>query len=137
MSEDKLPLTTAPAAVTNRDSDANTSGGQSSAGSLAKIVYILYLIGLITGITSVVGVILAYINKAQAPAWVQSHYRFQIRTFWLGCLYSFIGALTSLIFIGWLILFCVAIWLIMRCIKGMQWAENGQPVENVETWFLP
>src|SRR5438477_11416343 len=46
----------------------------------AKIVYILYLVSLIFGLTSIVGVIMAYVNRADAPGWVRSHYRFQIRT---------------------------------------------------------
>ena len=31
----------------------------------------------------------------------------------------------------------VLVWLILRCIKGMGWAEKGLPVEKVETWMFP
>src|SRR5258708_39589824 len=50
----------------------------------ANIVYILYLVGLIVPMTPIVGLIMAYVNYGDAPEWVQSHYRFQIRTFWIG-----------------------------------------------------
>ena len=60
-------------------------------GDTANIVYILYLVSLVVGITGIVGVIMAYVNRADAPEWVQTHYRFQIRTFWIGLLYGLIG----------------------------------------------
>src|SRR5205085_844771 len=47
----------------------------------AKIVYILYLNSPIVGLTSIVRVIMAYVNRADAPDWDRSHYRFQIRPF--------------------------------------------------------
>ncbi len=119
------PGSTAPAA------------GDPAAASTAKIIYILYLVGIVVGITSLVGVIMAYVKKGEAPEWVQTHYRFQIRTFWIGLLYSVVGILTSVIIIGWLVLLFVLVWLVMRCIKGMGWAEKGEPVENVETWMFP
>ena len=48
---------------------ANTN----ASGSTAKIVYILYLVGILFGITGLVGVVMAYINKSDAPEWLQSH----------------------------------------------------------------
>jgi uncharacterized membrane protein len=68
---------------------------------------------------------------------VQSHYRFQIRTFWIGVLYSVIGLATWVFVVGWFILLFVLVWLIVRCIKGMGWAERGEPVRNVTTWMFP
>src|SRR5579862_5866741 len=50
-----------------------------SEGSTAQIVYILYLVSLVFGVTGIVGVIMAYVNRSDAPEWVQTHYRFQIR----------------------------------------------------------
>ena len=43
-------------------------------GSDANTVYILYLVSLLVGITSIVGVIMAYVNRSDAPEWVQTHY---------------------------------------------------------------
>ena len=63
----------------------------------AKIVYILYMVGLVMGITGIVGVVLAYVNKDNAPEWLKSHYQFQIRTFWIGALYIFVGCLFALL----------------------------------------
>src|SRR5215470_8720809 len=82
-------------------------------GKTANIVYILYLVGLVVGITSLVGLIMAYVNRSGAPEWVQTHYRFQIRTFWIGLLYTVIGVVTLIIIIGWFIFLFVAIWMII------------------------
>lgn len=47
----------------------------------SKIVYFLYLAGLVFGITGIIGVVMAYINRNDAPEWLETHYQFQIRTF--------------------------------------------------------
>jgi uncharacterized membrane protein len=106
------------------------------AGGTANLVYILYLVTLITGVTGLIGVIIAYLNMSQAPEWVQSHYRFQIRTFWIGLLFSLIGALTTWILIGFLILLMVLVWWIVRCVKGMQYVGKQQPYPNPATWMF-
>ena len=101
----------------------------------ANIVYILYLVSLLVGITSIVGVIMAYVNRAEAPEWVQTHYRFQIRTFWIGLLYGLIGVATIIIVIGIFWLGFVLIWYIVRCVKGMQAISRGMPYERPASWM--
>jgi uncharacterized membrane protein len=110
----------------------NTSNEQGN----AKLVYILYLAGLIIGITGVVGVIMAYINKSDAPEWLQSHYRFQIRTFWIGFLYLVIGSILSMVFVGFFVLLFWAVWLIVRCVKGMKSLDKNEAHPNPTGWFF-
>lgn len=129
MSEPNVPMT--------GNGDMPAGNAEPADASTAKVIYVLYLIGIVVGITSLVGVILAYVKRDDAPVWVQSHYRFQIRTFWIGVLYSVIGLLTWVFIVGWFILLFVLVWLIVRCIKGMGWAERGEPVRNVTTWMFP
>ena len=107
----------------------------SAEGAEASTVYILYLVSLLIGITSIVGVIMASVNKADAPTWLQTHYRFQIRTFWIGLLYSFIGLLTLIIVVGFFWLIFVFVWWIVRCVKGMQALSLGQPYERPASWL--
>ncbi|MBU2976877.1 hypothetical protein [Alteromonas sp. C1M14] len=104
--------------------------------STAKIVYILYLVGLFFGITGIIGVVMAYINKSEAPEWLASHYKFQIRTFWIGFLYLFVGSLLSIIIIGWFVILFWVVWLIIRCVKGMKALENQQAPENPDSWMF-
>jgi uncharacterized membrane protein len=103
--------------------------------STANAVYILYLVGLVVGITTIVGVIMAYVNRGDAPEWVQTHYRFQVRTFWIGLLYGLIGALTCIIVVGLFFLLFVLVWWIVRCVKGMQTIARGVPYERPATWL--
>ena len=106
-------------------------------GIMPYIVYTLYLVSLVFGITGVVGVIIAYINKDDAPHWVQTHYRFQIRTFWIGLLICIIGVILTLVLIGWLILLGFLIWLIIRVVKGIKYYSERRPIPNPETWMSP
>jgi uncharacterized membrane protein len=112
-----------------------TTANNPAEGSNANVVYILYLASFVVGVTSLIGLVMAYVYSPNAPAWVQTHYRSQIRTFWIGLLFGVIGGVTATVGIGFLILLATAIWYIVRCVKGMQRIGAGQPVENVETWL--
>ena len=101
----------------------------------ANIIYILYLVNLLTGVTAIVGLVMAYVNYRDAPDWVQTHYRFQIRTFWIGLLYGFIGVLTCVLIVGVFWLMFVAVWWIVRCVIGMQQISRGVPCERPATWM--
>jgi uncharacterized membrane protein len=109
--------------------------GNPAEGSTAELVYILYLVSLLVGVTGIVGLIMAYVNHADAPDWVKTHYRFQIRTFWIGLLYGFIGVLTCIIVVGFFWLFFVFVWWIVRCAKGMQALSRGDPYPEPATWW--
>jgi len=101
----------------------------------ANTVYILYLVALLVGVTALVGLIMAYVNRNDAPEWVQTHYRFQIRTFWIGLLYSLIGVLTCIIVIGFFWLMFVLVWWVVRCVKGMKQISRGLPCERPASWL--
>ena len=102
----------------------------------AKIIYILYLANIIVPFTGLVGVIMAYMNQAAADDSLKTHYQFQIRTFWIGVLYLVIGVLLSLVLIGYLVILFYLVWLIIRCVKGMQALDQKQPVANPTTWMF-
>jgi len=104
--------------------------------SSAKLVYILLIISTLIGLTGIIALIMAYVLKDDSPDWLQTHYRFQIRTFWIGLLYATIGLITFGIVIGYFILLFTVVWLIVRCAKGLKQLENNQPVKNVESWLF-
>jgi uncharacterized membrane protein len=102
----------------------------------AKAVYILYIVGwIIPIIAQIVGVIFAYIHREDAAPWLESHYQFQIRTFWIGLLFFVISVVTSLIYIGWLLLLLTLIWTTVRCAKGLKLLYEGAPYDNPESWL--
>jgi uncharacterized membrane protein len=101
----------------------------------AQVVYGLYLASLLLGFTSIIGVIVAYVYRGEAQEWLKAHYTLQIRTFWIGLLYSFAAGLLSLVGIGLILIPVVLVWLIVRCVKGFQYLGKRQPYPNVDTWF--
>lgn len=105
-------------------------------GSGARIIYILYLVSLVIGITGLIGLIMAYVKRGDAPDWLKTHYQWQIRTFWMGLLYVIIGALTTVILVGYLILLANLIWFIIRCIKGLSALEKQQPLAKPTSWLF-
>ena len=115
--------------------DTNSNEKPASAGT-AKIIYILYLVSILIGITAIVGLIMAYVNRDDAPGWLKSHYHFQIRTFWIGALYLFIGMLLSQFIIGLFILLFWLLWLIVRCARGIKYLDLKQSYPDPTGWMF-
>ncbi|MDC9725873.1 MAG: hypothetical protein PSN44_08180 [Gammaproteobacteria bacterium] len=101
-----------------------------------KIIYILVLANIIVPLLGLIGVVMAYVNKDDAPEWLQTHYQFQIRTFWIGLLYVFVGALLSIIIIGWFIILFTIVWIVVRCIKGMKALDDQEAHPNPTGWMF-
>jgi uncharacterized membrane protein len=102
----------------------------------AKAIYILLIISTIIGLTAIIGLIMAYVLMNDSEEWLATHYRFQIRTFWIGLLYTMIGVFTIGVGVGYFILLFTFIWLIVRCTKGLRQLDNRQPVANLESWLF-
>jgi uncharacterized membrane protein len=103
---------------------------------LVLTVYILYLVGFLTGITVLVGLIIAYLQRDKTDQVSQSHFQFQITTFWIGLLYLFVGLLTLHFGIGALILLWYVVWTVIRCVKGLLALNMGEPIRNPNSWWF-
>jgi uncharacterized membrane protein len=114
---------------------ASTDGAFDRTATNVNVIYYLYLASILLGVTAIVGVIMAYMNRGPGADWLDSHYTYQIRTFWTGLLYSAIGLVLTFVIIGFLVLLFVLIWWIVRCIKGLQLAGARQPVPDPATWM--
>jgi uncharacterized membrane protein len=102
----------------------------------ALVVYVLYLVGFVIGITGLIGLVIAYVNRGKAGGFVETHYTWQIRTFWIGLLYALISAVLMLVAIGFVLAFAVAVWFIVRCIMGIQALQRGEPIKNPQSWLI-
>src|SRR5437016_14434886 len=71
-----------------------------SDNTLTVAVYLLYGLGYFTVISALIGVIIAHAKIDDADPVLQSHYRFQIRTFWIGLAYNLIGIPLRMLPIG-------------------------------------
>jgi uncharacterized membrane protein len=115
-----------------------TSGeGWFSPGRLnVQVVYCLYLVSFVLGLTGIVGLIMAYVNRGKGEPWVDTHYTYAIRTFWIGLLYALISSILMVAFIGVILVFGVAIWVVVRCVIGLQKASAGEPIARPESWWI-
>jgi uncharacterized membrane protein len=101
--------------------------------TIVNVVYVLQAMSFFLGITFIIGLIINYIKRGDARGtWLESHFRWQIRTFWFAFLWSVIGGGGALIgmagpfaetigryfIIGIIILIVSFFWVIYRIIKG-------------------
>ncbi len=76
-----------------------------SSSTLATVVYALQAASFFLGITALVGLIINYIKLGDVRgSWLESHFRWQIRTFWFSLLWTIIRVLTIVFVIGYAIL---------------------------------
>ncbi|HEY7240952.1 MAG TPA: hypothetical protein VH600_17390 [Burkholderiales bacterium] len=102
---------------------------EKSLKTLATVVYVLQAAGFIVGITWIVAIVIDYVKRDEAKAtWLESHFSWQIRTFWWGLAWAVLGAITFIIIIGWFILAADTIWIIYRIVKGWLALNDNKPI---------
>lgn len=101
-----------------------------------QVIYILYLASFVVGITGLIGLIMAYMNRGKAGGWIETHYTWAIRTFWIAFLGAIVSAILMMVLIGFLLILAVAIWVIVRCVIGLQAVGRGEPIKNPDSWLI-
>ena len=100
--------------------------------TLTMLVYALQAAGfLLPPVVWIVAVIINYVRKDDvAGTWLESHFRWQIRTFWFGLLWAVFGFLFMITIIGWFagmfILMVDSTWIIYRVVKGWLRLNDGK-----------
>jgi len=97
-------------------------------------VYILQALSFVLLFTAIVAVIVNYVKQEDVRgSWLESHFRWQMATFWYGLLWTLLGILTSWIIIGYVVLLAVSIWLVYRIARGWICLVDGKEMYLVTT----
>lgn len=109
-----------------------TNPSEASLRRLAAIVYGLQAASLFTGsLTLFAAVIINYVRREDVQgSWIESHFRWQIRTFWFTLLWLAIGGVTAVFLVGWGILLAASLWLIYRLTKGWVYLSESRPMPS-------
>ena len=114
-----------------------------------EVIYGLHAFSLLTGILgaatvvgafltgwpSIIAVILNYVKRREVQGtWLESHFRWQIRTFWYGLLWvalcvAFVVLTLGIgILIAWLPLAAVSLWFVYRIVRGWVAVRDRRPM---------
>ncbi|HXH82787.1 MAG TPA: hypothetical protein VNN07_07660 [Candidatus Tectomicrobia bacterium] len=106
---------------------------------LTHVIYGLHAFSLVTGIVgaatvvgafltgwpSLIAVVLNYVKRSEARGtWLDSHFRWQIRTFWFGLLWVVLCGIFVVLTLGigliiaWIPLIVVGLWFVYRIARG-------------------
>jgi uncharacterized membrane protein len=99
-------------------------------------IYVLYGLSYFTLFPALAGLIIAYVKLGDCHPVMQSHYRFQIRTFWIGVLYVVTAIPLCFVLIGFPLLLWWTIWSFVRIIKGFLLALEREPIANPRSWLF-
>ena len=90
--------------------------------------------GFVFGLPSLAAVVLNYVKRGEAAGtWLESHFRWQIRTFWFTLLWLVVSFLVMLTVIGipiaaWVMIPLLGLWVGYRVLRGWLALGNGRPV---------
>jgi uncharacterized membrane protein len=91
------------------------------------------------GWPSIIAVIINYIKRNDARGtWLESHFTWQIRTFWFAllwtCVVAIAGALLVIVLVGFAIwaigLFALGVWAIYRIARGWMRLQRGEAMPS-------
>jgi len=100
-----------------------------SSKTLTHVIYGLYALGIVVGLSPVIAVIMNYVKRQDVQGtWLESHFVWQIRTFWYSFAGMVIGGLATFIVIGWPILLIVWVWYVYRIVKGWLALNDNKPM---------
>ena len=113
------------------------------------VIYALHALSLVTGILgaatvvgafltgwpSIIAVILNYVKRGEARGtWLDSHFTWQIRTFWYGLLWGALCVLFVIMTLGigilivWIPVGILTIWFIYRVVRGWSRLSARRPM---------
>lgn len=124
------PPQTAPATRVEKPAPADPLWAHVAYGLFASL-----LLGVSAPFT-VIAVVLAHVNRENARGtWLESHYTWQIRTFWIALPIFLVGSFTVYLPIGWLFILAAWLWVIYRAIKGWLRLSREEPIEDPQAFF--
>jgi uncharacterized membrane protein len=119
--------------ISGLSAPVGASGDQvESLKKLATVIYALQAGGfLFAYIPHIVAAVVIYQKKADATGtWLESHFRWQLRTFWYGLVWAALGFLFIITFVGMVIglpiMIVNGIWIIYRVVKGWLRLNDGK-----------
>jgi uncharacterized membrane protein len=111
------------------------------------LIYALHALSLLIGITSaatiigafifgvpsIIAIVINYLKREEARGtYLESHFRWQIRTFWFAVLWCLIGTMLVVTFVGiplaLAIFFGTGIWVIYRIARGWLALRDRRPM---------
>ena len=119
---------------TSQNNDPQDSQPLASMKTLTGVIYLLQALGILTGgITPFIAVAINYWKRdAVKGTWLESHFAWQIKTFWFVLILEVVGVVTLALGIGALILTAAAIFLVFRVYRGWMRLSISRPIEETE-----
>jgi uncharacterized membrane protein len=89
--------------------------------------------GFVFGLPSLIAVVLNYLKRSDVNGtWLESHFRWQIRTFWFTALWLLVYGLLVITIIGipvaFLLIALLGLWVIYRVVRGWAALAGVRPV---------
>lgn len=132
-------------------SNVGTNGVDAGLVNYTHLVYGLHALSVVIGIVgtalivgafvfgipSIIAVVMNYVKRSDVRGtWLDSHFRWQIRTFWFALAWSIAVSLVSFLlafvligFVTWPIgMLLIGLWIVYRVVRGWLALKDGRPM---------
>jgi uncharacterized membrane protein len=129
------------------ETEVSGNGAPASLVTIAQIIYALHALSILIGLTSAVTIVGAFVfgipsiiavimnyayQQGARGTFLESHFSWQIRTFWFALLWIVIGVMLFVTLIGiplaWIICIAAGIWVIYRVARGWLTLQDRKPM---------
>lgn len=117
--------------VSSPGSSPQPSGSaDESSRTLTWVIYGLFAAGFVAGgLTTIAGLVLAYLKRESvAGTWLESHFRWLIRTFWISLAVGLASLVLMLIGVGVILMMGNLVWVIYRLVVGALALNDRKPI---------
>jgi uncharacterized membrane protein len=112
------------------------------------VIYGLYIGSIMAVVTAPLGALIAHFRLSRGATWLDTHLRFQIRTFWLGILAAAVALLVWQISglaelpsvyawsFGYFFFTLGIVWMMARCAVGVHRLTSNRAIDAPKSWLF-
>jgi len=87
----------------------------------------------LAGLPMLIGIAINYFKRDEVKGtWLESHFDWQIRTFWFILIFMLVGAATLMVGVGHFLLTAAMIYLVFRVVRGWMKLNINKPIVEDE-----
>jgi len=112
------------------------------------VIYSLYIGSIMTLVSAPLGALIAHLRLGRGARWIDTHLRFQIRTFWLGLMATLLALITWHLAglaglppvyawsFGYVFATLGITWMMARCAVGVHRLTSNEAIDAPESWLF-
>lgn len=97
----------------------------------SRTIYYLFMVGWFIGLAALIGIVMSYVYRGRShQSWLDSHFDFQVKTFWYGVVYLGLSLMLAPFLVGVVIWLFWIYWVVKRSLNGLAALKEEREVRG-------